>query len=552
MAPRSRRCRVSARVSIPLIPTTPWRARSSSRVRLARQDDGMRAGSRTTYPATQIRLDSGSSSLTRCCRCAERSGRRPAGDRTGRSGSPGIRSCPSRRQPRRRSPRGSIRLSGESPAVLQHQHGRRAHAAASSVTIIARRSRERFESCVVPGPDDGLQFWLPWVQVNTNSRSVRPAWCAPARSVRTSRSADTGMSSRGSGARSTMTPAVVTVTDARAAPSQSPCDPPGPASRQPRSCPSRRPRPDRPGPARQQGARQGGQLGLPRSPVSPAPPHAEIGSGQHECKQPHCPAAGHASFPSRTVGRPRRKVATTRPGRRHALERRVPRQRGQLAGVDHPADRRVQQHQVRRLAGGQRAALSASPLSHRPIRAGAADSRSATSAQLIRPVSTIVACTTESAVSRPSIPKAAASHSQSLSSTGCGAWSVATTSMVPSASPAPKRGDVVGRAQRRVDLVARVVGSGQVLGQQQVMGRDLGRDRRGLAASPAGRSPPHHGWTRGRCAACDSDVRREQESRATIASSATLGQPRRPSGPRARPRSSARHRSAAAPARAGR
>ncbi len=48
IAPRSRRCRVSARVSTPLMPTTPWSRRSSSRVRWLRQLDGTRAGSRTT------------------------------------------------------------------------------------------------------------------------------------------------------------------------------------------------------------------------------------------------------------------------------------------------------------------------------------------------------------------------------------------------------------------------------------------------------------------------------------------------------------------------
>ncbi len=48
MAPRSRRWRVSARVSTPLMPTTPWAASSSSRVRCERQLEGLRAGSRTT------------------------------------------------------------------------------------------------------------------------------------------------------------------------------------------------------------------------------------------------------------------------------------------------------------------------------------------------------------------------------------------------------------------------------------------------------------------------------------------------------------------------
>ena len=54
IAPRSRRWRVRARVSMPEIPTTPWVRSSSSSERRDRQLDGTRAGSRTTYPATQI------------------------------------------------------------------------------------------------------------------------------------------------------------------------------------------------------------------------------------------------------------------------------------------------------------------------------------------------------------------------------------------------------------------------------------------------------------------------------------------------------------------
>ena len=64
IAPRSRRWRVRARVSMPVMPTTPWSRSSSSRLRVARQLETRRAGSRTTYPATQIRRDSGSSSFT--------------------------------------------------------------------------------------------------------------------------------------------------------------------------------------------------------------------------------------------------------------------------------------------------------------------------------------------------------------------------------------------------------------------------------------------------------------------------------------------------------
>ncbi|KFD42645.1 hypothetical protein IU11_19125 [Cellulosimicrobium sp. MM] len=74
-------------------------------------------------------------------------------------------------------------------------------------------------------------------------------------------------------------------------------------------------------------------------------------------------------------------------------------------------------------------------MSMRPMRAGALDSTRATSVHVMRPVSTMVCCTTLSAVSRPVMPNAAAAHSQSLSSRACGAWSVATMSIVPSARP---------------------------------------------------------------------------------------------------------------------
>ncbi len=48
IAPRSLRWRVRARVSMPLMPTTPWSRSASSSDRRDRHDDGRRAGSRTT------------------------------------------------------------------------------------------------------------------------------------------------------------------------------------------------------------------------------------------------------------------------------------------------------------------------------------------------------------------------------------------------------------------------------------------------------------------------------------------------------------------------
>ncbi|CPU54331.1 Uncharacterised protein [Mycobacteroides abscessus] len=62
--PRVRRCRTTARVSMPAMPTTCCALRASSKVPLARQFDTRFEGSRTAYPATQIlppRLSSSSS-----------------------------------------------------------------------------------------------------------------------------------------------------------------------------------------------------------------------------------------------------------------------------------------------------------------------------------------------------------------------------------------------------------------------------------------------------------------------------------------------------------
>ena len=60
IAPRSRRCRVIARVSTLLIPTIPCSNKSSSSERFARQLLTTGDGFRTTNPLTQICLDSSS------------------------------------------------------------------------------------------------------------------------------------------------------------------------------------------------------------------------------------------------------------------------------------------------------------------------------------------------------------------------------------------------------------------------------------------------------------------------------------------------------------
>ncbi len=48
MAPRSRRCLVSARVPLIAMPVTPWVASSAARLRRDRQDEAILAGSRIT------------------------------------------------------------------------------------------------------------------------------------------------------------------------------------------------------------------------------------------------------------------------------------------------------------------------------------------------------------------------------------------------------------------------------------------------------------------------------------------------------------------------
>ena len=75
---------------------------------------------------------------------------------------------------------------------------------------------------------------------------------------------------------------------------------------------------------------------------------------------------------------------------------------------------------------------SASP----PIRAGRSAMTRATPRQSSSPVSTQARTTTDSAVCSPSMPGFAAAHSVSLYCAACGAWSVATTSITPSASAA--------------------------------------------------------------------------------------------------------------------
>src|SRR5690606_26738397 len=134
------------------------------------------------------------------------------------------------------------------------------------------------------------------------------------------------------------------------------------------------------------------------------------GPAEHPAVFQNEQSRGHWSFPSRTVGLPRRNVATTRPGSSSPAN-------GVLRLLDVMADGST----ARRGDGSYSVMLAGEPSStgrpcpdSRPMRAGAADMRSATPAQSSSPVSTMASCTTGSAVSSPIIPIAATAHSVSL------------------------------------------------------------------------------------------------------------------------------------------
>ena len=160
--------------------------------------------------------------------------------------------------------------------------------------------------------------------------------------------------------------------------------------------------------------------------------------------------------------------------------------------------------------------------------------RSASSRQDSSPGSTMVAIATLKAVSSPSMPIAAAAHSQSLSSCGCGAWSVAIASIVPSASAA--RSAATSSAVRSGGLTLKI-------GSYDVTRSSVSRRWCGVTSAVTGTprafaqrmtstEPAVETWQ---------TCRREptcwasRTSRAMIASSATAGQPTRPSRPDSSP-----------------
>ena len=169
--------------------------------------------------------------------------------------------------------------------------------------------------------------------------------------------------------------------------------------------------------------------------------------------------------------RPPQTVATTGSGRSRPCQGLLRDREAEASPVDHGPGRRVDQDHVGRLTGGQRPALAGQPgdpgrgdghpsAPPRPSRAGRVDHRLQHHGRARSPAR---ACRT-----RPRRRRAPCRAGRA------GAWSVATASMVPSASASRRAVDVLGRPQRRVDLVRRVVAEHLVGGQQQVVRGDLG------------------------------------------------------------------------------
>ena len=88
-------------------------------------------------------------------------------------------------------------------------------------------------------------------------------------------------------------------------------------------------------------------------------------------------------------------------------------------------------------------------------RAGPADIRSSSVASGTSPVRTRYVLSAANAVSSPVTPNGASSNGTSFSCRACGAWSVATQSIVPSSRPSTSARAVVLGAQRRVHLHVR-------------------------------------------------------------------------------------------------
>ena len=135
---------------------------------------------------------------------------------------------------------------------------------------------------------------------------------------------------------------------------------------------------------------------------------------------------------------------------------------------------RVDHAEVRWAAGGDRTGRAGRRGRRSPP--GATTGAPARRTSVSTPGSTSSVSVSASAVSRPSIPGGASSNGRSFASVGCGAWSVAMASMVPSARPRLDRLDVGVGPQRRVHLEDRVEGRARGVGEREVVRRGLRGD----------------------------------------------------------------------------
>ena len=304
--------------------------------------------------------------------------------------------------------------------------------------------------------------------------------------------------------------------------------------------------------ARSAGAAGGGggagTSSLPGGALPPAAPHpperqrrsaASTASGQQRAAAPtrspvrtlggqrHAPRRNRDHVSARRVGPDRVRCRDARSGLRPApvQDRRTPAQEGAThrcraaparrrgcCGCARPTSRRTT---VRRASGSTSTRLAGSPTCERAALArpagrcgpGAADIRSATPRPVEQPGRDHGLDHDRQRRLQAEHAEGRAAHSHSLSSIGCGAWSVATTSIVPSASASRSASTSARRPQRRVHLEDRVVGRRQLLGEQQVVRGHLGRDGDAARLGPA-RSRPSRRSTRGRRAAGSRRARR--------------------------------------------
>ena len=132
---------------------------------------------------------------------------------------------------------------------------------------------------------------------------------------------------------------------------------------------------------------------------------------------------------------------------------------------------------------------------------------------------------TPSAVSSPTIPGGASSSGCSLSAAGCGAWSVAMASIVPSTTPSMSASTSAFVRSGGLTLNTRVVAAKQLVGEAEVVRGDLGRD-----ADPVGLGPANELDAAGRREVQEVDRRAGEPRQLDVAVDHQLLGERRPAG----------------------